>query len=433
MTKTVKGFLSIDSDLAFVYQQLIADFNQIAQRLQFQPVLVPTVETKTFFQKTVGSLSDISQKEFFHCTGSQKNMLDDWVLRPELTTGVVHHLLRTKALSINKPFNFFTSGSCFRYENPQHGRYREFFQWNLEQLNYLSLDQKIGLSLICLQNILDHLAISDQIVVEINYLTNSQLQRIQKIILSQKDAFDFCTNCQKRFVKKNVHLIVDCKKCSHFVLPSLHPNNVLTVSDHDAGKIYYDQFRQFLPKVKIVPKLTLTRGLDYYSGLVFEVKIPNYRWSQSTIIAGGIYPMNVFNNSFLPNRQGFGFAVGVNRLIEFLKESNNSYLTSLVKHKVPDLVLGYLEQYQLNSAMLTLRDLIDHNLKVHFVEKANHFSDLVKISTQQQSVWLVVVDQEYNNQNKVILRQITKEQTTSPTQKLLTLTEVVNTIKKNAK
>lgn len=429
MTKRVKGFPTIDSQEATIHLAIVEQLNMIAKKCGFKPILVPTVETKLFFQKTVGTMSDISQKEFFSCSGPQQDRQDEWVLRPELTTGVVNHLLRTQEFSVSQKVNLFTYGNCFRYENPQHGRYREFYQWNLEQLNFLPSPQHLTLALICLQGILDHFQIKNEIVVEINYLTKGQLQIVKEKILANQKAITFCSLCIERLAKESVYPILDCKKCSSSLTPYLDLTKTLTREEKQSYDQYYQQLQLFLPGVKIVRKNVLTRGLEYYDGLVFEVKIVDYAWSQNTIIAGGMYAMTTFDHGFANDKYGFGFAIGINRFIQFLKQTTSQHLPKSLNVDVPVVVVGYLETGQQQGALLLFQHLLANNIKAHLLEKSASFAQLLKTALTKNSSWLLIVEKEYQQTQKVLLRQITPTQTTQTFQQLLTFSEIVQKIK----
>ena len=399
MTNKLKGFPSIDDNLATLFLRVVEDLNHIAQQCHFQPVFVPSVEKKDLFEKSIGSTSDISQKEFFYCAGPHKNFDDRWVLRPELTTGVVHHLLRTKGFSITQPKNVFTYGNCFRYENPQKGRYREFYQWNLEQLNLTSNSQSVGdtiaISLICLQKILDHFKINKKVIIELNYISPDSLPIVKEFILSKKNDLAFCLLCRKRLQAENVYPILDCKTCQPLFLPLINSEKFLSPAD----KVFYDKlyskFRNFFsPEVEIVKTKVLTRGLDYYHGLVFEVKVVDYLWSQNTIIAGGMYPMQVFDRKFFANRFGFGFALGINRFVEFLQDHNQEYLSLQTKKNSPLVVVGALKDRDYEGALELFQRLLTSDVKSYLVQSSTTFAKLSTIAQQQRSAWLVVVDDQ---------------------------------------
>lgn len=402
MTKALKGFPSITIKMAQGHWVTVAKLNQIAQNCGFQPIFVPTVETKTLFQKTLGSMSDISKKEFFHCIGPQTAMPETWVLRPELTTGVINHLLRVKGFSITKEINLFAYGSCFRYENPQGGRYREFFQWNLEQLNSSNIADKLSRTLICLHQILLSFKIIDQIVIEINYLSPASLANLKAMILNQKHHFSFCALCQERLTAGNVYLILDCKDCGKSLTAYLNWEKIFTSEDKKFYDNFYRQFQEFLPKVRIMQKPTLTRGLDYYSGLVFEVKIPNYHWSQNTIIAGGTYDMQIFSDQFFPQRQGFGFAIGINRFVEFLQTTNGFFWQQLEQSQHNSIMIGFSHPDLLAKTFAIWEKLLQKNLKVSFIDQKMLIGKLKNFALQKQVKWLLVVSQQFF-QNKEIL------------------------------
>ena len=426
MIKLVKGFRNISSNQSQLYVALIEKLNQTAQGYGFKPVFVPTVEEKQLFQKPIGPGSDISQKEFFYCSGSSltDNQL---VLRPELTTGIVNYFWRSKQQTTYTPLNFFTYGSCFRYEKPQHGRYREFWQWNFDQL-YSSYSSIVSV-LSFLNSIFTYFQIKDQIVFQINYLTTGQLEKVKQEILKQQNVFSFCSICQKRFVNSNVYAILDCQSCGDFFIPLIDLESFLTPQEQAEYQKYYQRFQTYLPGIKVVKQKILTRGLDYYSGLVFEVKLLNYSWSKNTLLAGGTYLLEKFSDCFPANATGFGFAFGIDRFIDFLVQTDRF---SVLLPKAEKVIIGCLDSSQTEQASTFQQMLVNKQFITFLVDGSCLFFDLLKLAVMEKFQWLIFFGNEYQKEQKVVVRKIMLTKTKKYFQKILPIAEVVSVIERES-
>ena len=123
-----------------------------------------------------------------------------------------------------------------------------------------------------LKNILLSLDLIDQVVIELNYLSSEQFDVLEQKIYQYQKQFPFCDTCQKRFQTKKVQRILDCHNCHQFLANVINLEDYLTSNQRAQYDQDYQNFQFFFPNTQIVKKTSLTRGLDYYSGLVFEIK-----------------------------------------------------------------------------------------------------------------------------------------------------------------
>ena len=169
--------------------------------------------------------------------------------------------------------------------------------------------------------------------------------------------------------------------------------------------------------------------MDYYLGLVFEIKFNDANWSQNTIIAGGSYCLQSFDDKISSGLLGFGFAIGIERLLLFLQETNSKYFSSLLSKLQNEIVIGvldsvfFLDAYQLQQQMLHL------GIKVQVCDKVYSFKDLLIKALKNKTKWLLIFAREFKQEEKIIVRKITNDPKNR--QQLLSSKEVLDLFKNN--
>ncbi len=134
-----------------------------------------------------------------------------------------------------------------------------------------------------------------------------------------------CSDCQTRLTKNPLR-VLDCKVCSEKELMQTAPK--LLDSLGEESKIYFETVLSTLDNLEIDYTIDhkLVRGLDYYNDTVFEFVL-NSENAQNTIIGGGRYD-GLVEQLNGPSTPAFGFGLGIERLIEAVKENNPTVIDS---------------------------------------------------------------------------------------------------------
>ena len=313
-----KGTYDIYGEDAKYYNYINNVFTTISELYNYNYVRTPIFEESNLFHRSVGETSDIVTKE----TYDFKDRGDrDLTLRPEGTAGVVRAYIENKMYGdVNQPIKLYYSGTMYRYERPQAGRYRELSQFGVEVLG--SDDAMQDAEVISLAyRAMEEMGIED-ITVKINSLGDKETRDRYRDAL--KDYLEphidtLCEDCQKRF-KTNPLRILDCKvDKDNEVL-----KNAPKIKDYYnlESKERFAKVLEYLGYLDIDYELddNLVRGLDYYNHTVFEfVSNMEELGNANTLGAGGRY------NSLVEQLDGpstpcVGFACGIDRLILILKE-----------------------------------------------------------------------------------------------------------------
>lgn len=275
-------------------------------RCGYQEIRTPTFESADLFTHSIGTTTDIVEKEMYSFTHDEKT----YVLRPEGTASVLRAVIENQ---IPLPGRFLYLANMFRKEKPQKGRYREFLQIGVELVGEARpyYDAEIIYQAV---DFLKQFA-PTTIVIEINSIGCPKCREEYKIILKQalKDSFTrLCADCQRRFTR-NFLRIFDCKKEDCQTVYQTAPK----ITDHLCPDCldHYRQVKDYLHifSLSYQENKNLVRGLDYYIRTVFEFKAAGLG-AQDTILAGGRYD-RLMKDLGGEDTPCIGWAMGVERLL----------------------------------------------------------------------------------------------------------------------
>lgn len=282
----------------------------------FNRIDTPVLELAEVFVKGTGAGTDIVEKEMYTFRTKGQDLV---ALRPEFTPGIVRSYIEHGMYNLPQPVKLWTSGPLFRHERPQAGRYRQFFQFDIECLGDKSpsIDgQIIQMS----YDILKDLSFKN-ITIQVNSIGDNECRPHFKKILtgyfkSKKSAL--CSDCQRR-LKENPLRILDCKEEKCQQVKAGAPQ----IIDHlcEACHAHFKQVLEFLDELELPYTLNpyLVRGLDYYTKTVFEiVEKSDDGTMQGTLVGGGRYDTLV---KILGGRDtpACGAAGGIDRIINLMK------------------------------------------------------------------------------------------------------------------
>lgn len=281
----------------------------------FRRITTPVFEFTDVFTRSIGSTSDIVSKEMYTFKDKKGRSL---TLKPESTAGVVRAYIQNGMQTLPQPVELYYIEPHFRYDRPQKGRYRQFWQLGFEVIG--ESDPAIDAQLIYLAwRILDDLGIAQLFTLQLNSIGCAQCRPAYLQVL--KDYYygkerSLCPNCKDRLDKNPLRLL-DCKEEDCQILAQIAPK----LSDYlcDECKQFDSDVKEFLEEMKIDYKVnpSLVRGLDYYTKTVFEF------WdktdgAQNAIGGGGRYDGLVELMGGQPTAAS-GFAAGMDRIIANMK------------------------------------------------------------------------------------------------------------------
>lgn len=284
--------------------------------MEYRP---PVIEYTQVFTRSIGETSDIVEKEMYTFTDKGDRSV---TLRPEGTAPIVRGYVQHNLHTLPSPQKYFYMGPMFRYERPQKGRQRQFYQIGAEAFGSASalMDAEI---ISMLRRFLEAAGLKD-IAVQLNSIGCPACRPSYRAalvgFLSPKTK-DMCPDCLRRY-ERNPLRILDCKAHGCVELRKGAPK----VGDHlcDACKAHFSALKESLGllgvKYEINPEMV--RGLDYYTRTTFEVTSMNLG-AQNAVAAGGRYD-GLVREFGGPETPAVGFAVGMERLVSLIsKESSD--------------------------------------------------------------------------------------------------------------
>ncbi len=313
--KLVKGFRDILPPAISVWQWAEKTVGQLFESYGFLEVRLPILEHTELFARGIGETTDIVEKEMYSFPDRKERSL---CLRPEGTASVVRAYLSAGAEqgSITK---WYYSGPMFRYERPQKGRYRQFWQMGLELLNDPGPDTDAEL-LAMLALLFSRLGIKS-VVLEINSLgcpVCRPVYRDKLVEFLEGISQELCADCKRR-LKTNPLRVLDCKnptcKKAAKKAPSTLDHLCPECDEHFSG--LSRALSALEVKYKVNPRIV--RGLDYYNRTAFEFLAKDGLGSQNAIAAGGRYD-GLIEELGGPKTPAFGFALGMDRLMLLIPE-----------------------------------------------------------------------------------------------------------------
>ena len=291
--------------------------NQIFSRYGFKEIRLPIFEKTKLFSRGLGETTDIVEKEMytFEDRGSEKV-----TLRPEGTASAVRAFIEHNMYTSQPVHKLYYLGPMFRYERPQAGRLRQFYQIGVEVMGTHdpSIDAEV---MIMLMEFFNSLGLN-QFELQINSLGCDKCRPQYEETLKQaivNHLPNLCENCNKRY-KKNPLRVLDCKVKRDMEITLCLPK----ITDHICSKckIHFEEVNSLLKEIEIPYSINpkLVRGLDYYTHTAFEVTSCKLG-AQNAICGGGRY--NTLVEQFDgPTTPCFGFALGLERLISLIQFDN---------------------------------------------------------------------------------------------------------------
>ena len=325
--QSIKGMDDLFSPQIEKWQALEDQTRTFLEAYGFREIRTPLLELTELFQRSIGEASDIVHKEMYTFEDRGGRSL---TLRPEMTACVVRSVLEHNLIKENEPLFLYYFGAMFRAERPQAGRKRQFHQIGVETLNTHSAVNDAEL-MILIKNFLNGLGLQNY-KFKLNHLGTSEDRsrysaELTKYFKSVESAL--CADCQFR-LNHNVLRIFDCKVESCQVYIDQAPKAQLS----GQAKTDFDKIVTMLTQAQVpfVKESKLVRGLDYYTGIVFEVTAEGLG-SQDALLAGGRYD-SLIHDLGGPQKGASGFSIGIERLIAVLEAQKIDLSETILKNTV---------------------------------------------------------------------------------------------------
>ena len=384
-----KGTVDILPGESEKWQFVEATMRRVFATYRFSEIRTPLFEHYEVISRSVGDTTDIVTKEMYDFYDKGDRHV---TLRPEGTAPVVRSYVENKkfAPEVQKPFKVYYTGSMFRYERPQAGRLREFHQIGVE--NFGSKNPATDVETIAMAK-----AFFDQVGVKniklvINSLGDSETREHYReaLIGYLEQHLDSLSDDSKRRLHENPLRVLDSKDKQDIAIVKDAPSILDFLTD--ASQQHLTDVKAMLESLNIVYTVdqNMVRGLDYYNDTIFEF-MTEIKGKELTICGGGRYDslVSYFGG---PETPGFGFGIGVDRLLLVLEEQGAS-LPAAQPLDVYVVVLGAsanvaalkLVQSLRDQGYAVERDVLNRKIKQQF-KSAEEFGAKVIITLGESEV-----------------------------------------------
>ena len=312
--QSIRGMYDVLPADSVRWQYFESKMNAVLNQYGYREIRLPIVEQTALFKRSIGEVTDIVEKEMYTFPDRNDESL---TLRPEGTAGCVRAALQHGLLH-NQIQRLWYQGPMFRYEKPQKGRNRQFYQVGVEAFGMQGPDIDAEIILLSAR-LWKALGIDQHVTLELNTIGSSDSRAAYKAALVEflSEKSDLLDADSQRRLLTNPLRILDSKDRNTQALLNDAPNFDAYLDDE--SRRHFEELQHRLTNSGVAFKLNprLVRGLDYYGKTVFEWTTDKLG-SQGTVCAGGRYDglVEQLGNKKVP---AVGFALGIDRLILLLE------------------------------------------------------------------------------------------------------------------
>ncbi|MDR1020157.1 MAG: histidine--tRNA ligase [Synergistaceae bacterium] len=311
--KAPRGTRDVLGDESWKWAHVLDVCRDVARDFGYSEVLLPIFEHTELFCRGIGDATDVVEKEMYTFIDKGDRSI---TLRPELTASMARSYLEHDMRRAPQPVKLWSAGPMFRYERPQKGRYRQFWQTDFEILGVQ--DPMADLETIdTSMEIYRRLGLTN-LQVLINSVGCPKCRpayrdALKRFIESGPGGLEaLCETCRGRF-DRNPLRILDCKKLACKEITEGAPAILDSLCDECAA--HFEDVTRGLERIGADARLDkrLVRGLDYYTKTAFEI-LAGELGSQNAVCGGGRYD-NLAEAIGGPSVPGVGFASGIERIV----------------------------------------------------------------------------------------------------------------------
>ena len=401
--QSVKGFNDIFDEQVAFFRKIEKVILSVTRQHNISEIRLPILEKSELFNRSIGNETEIVNKEMYTFQDKNKDSLS---LRPEGTASCVrcaieHNLIYDRGIKKQK---FWYYGPMFRHENPQKGRYRQFHQLGIEYFGYSNSNSDIEVIMLG-QRIFQNLQI-ENISLHINSLGNDDdKKKYAKTIEAYIKKSNLILDTKlKSTLERNPMRLLDSKnediKDTLKGLPTLYES----LSKSSKSRIDLVLLKLDDLGIKYLIDNSIVRGLDYYNDTVFEWKHSSLG-SQDAICAGGRYD-SLVNQIGACDVPAIGFALGVERLIELIKEKKDSY--QILNRCISIINVSAEDKSYCAAISNELRNKYP-KISFHNTDSSASLSAQLKHASKLNSSYLIIIGEEEIKNSSFLIKYVNKK------------------------
>lgn len=406
--RKVRGTKDILPDKIRKWQYIERIARKILENFGFQEIRTPLFEETPLFSRSIGEATDIVAKEMYTFKDKKGRSL---TLRPEGTAPIVRAYLENR---LPTPAKLYYLGPFYRYERPQEGRYREFYQIGAETIGSDSPASDAEIISLTM-TLLKKLGLKD-LILQLNGAGCRRCQPDYRRALKdyfKENLISLCKDCKRRY-KKNPLRILDCKgkECQRYIIKAPAISEYLCKECRGA----LEEVKRYLNilKIKYIINPRLVRGLDYYTKTAFEITSEGLG-AQNAIAAGGRYD-DLIEDLGGSSTPAVGVALGMDRLILALERGE---LRPPIEEGI-DLYLASLGKKADEKGFGLVQGLREKNLKVEGNLSSKSLRSQMRLANRLGARYVLILGEEECAKKRAILKNMaTGKQEEIPLKKIV--------------
>lgn len=414
---SVKGMPDILPEESVWWLQLEKYLLKLMDQYGYQQIRLPLLEKTALFKRAIGETTDVIEKEMFNFLDEKNRSLS---LRPEGTAGCVRSCIEHGLLR-NLPEKLWYLGPMFRYEAPQKGRYRQFNQLGVECFGVSGIDVEIE-QIAMFSRLWRQLGLDNVIQLEINHLGTTVVRTnyIKDLVSYFKEHYALLDLDSQKRLSTNPLRILDSKNIQMRTIIDNAPK-LYNYLDSES-LIKYQEFKKQLEllNIQFIENQNIVRGLDYYTGIVWEWT-SNLLGAQSAVGGGGRYD-NLVEQLGGAQVPAVGLAVGVERIMILLKQQHNNFSKINVDGYLISVGLKAIEQKFVIAEKI--RDIYPNiNLMIDLL--GGNFKNQFKRADKSGAKLAFILGEDEINTNTVTIKNLRANDIKQQTVQLKDLANVI--------
>lgn len=308
-----KGMRDIIGADYYKFQGFFEKAQEVAVYYGFSPIETPILEHEYTFTTSIGEGTDVIDKEMYTLKTKGGDQL---AMRPEHTAGLMRAYMEHGMGQLPQPVLLYHSGPVFRHDNPQRGRYRQFYQFDVDAIG----SEKSIIDALVIKTIYTTLeeAGAKNLVVTLNSIgdKDSRPAYLRELVAYYKKHIEELPPIDRERLKNNPMRILDSKEEKTKAINAGAPSSISFLSP--AGKRHFKEVLEALDEMEIPYQIdhTLVRGLSYYTHTVFEIIETAEDGTSMTIAGGGRYDYLGKQLGSKKDIPAMGGSIGMDRIVE---------------------------------------------------------------------------------------------------------------------
>lgn len=395
-----KGTVDLVGPQAHLWEHANRVAANLFGRYGYQPVYTPIFENTEVFTRGIGEATDVVGKEMYTFIDKGGRSL---TLRPENTAGVVRCAINNSLTANGQSAKLYYAGPMFRYERPQKGRQRQFYQVGAEALG-LSSPAVDAEMIVMLKEYFLALGIpNDSMRLLVNSMGDNACRpafrdKVAAFIIDHSE--QLCEECNARSATNPLRAF-DCKnpKCAEVFTSA--PQLADELCDECAA--HHREVLELLDAADVSYTVDprLVRGLDYYTRTVFEIQVDTGLGTQNAIGGGGRYD-GLFEALGGKPTPGIGFAVGFERIALVLE----AFSVPTPGQDGIDIFIATSETGFRNTAFQVASDLRGQGFSALFDVADKSLKAQFKLADKAHARYIAIIAPDEFAQNKVVFRDM---------------------------